>query len=204
MTQQATTTAAATLSSELPAWQQARRLRIIKAANAALKEQEYEQIQIRDVANGAGVALGTLYRYFSSKEHLYAAVLLDWAAPAYARSGEELSEHQIRAKMNAVISSFERRPHFFKVHVILQSSADPNAKALLAQFFEVCQHTLADDFARLGPEAAKDAAIMLWSIINTVLTGTVYNEGSMDDVYRLCNRFIDFLFGAPIDPSLEN
>jgi AcrR family transcriptional regulator len=138
MTQQATTTAAATLSSELPAWQQARRLRIIKAANAALKEQEYEQIQIRDVAHGAGVALGTLYRYFSSKEHLYAAVLLDWAAPAYASSGSDLSEHQIRAKMNAVISSFERRPHFFKVHVILQSSADPNAKALLSQFFDVC------------------------------------------------------------------
>lgn len=195
MTHQAPATAAATLSSELPAWQQARRLRIVKAANAALKEQEYEQIQIRDVAHDAGVALGTLYRYFSSKEHLYAAVLLDWAAPAYARSGEAMSEHQIRAKMLAVISSFERRPHFFKVHVILQSSADTNAKALLGQFFEVCQHTLAGDFARLGPGAAEDAAIMLWSIINTALTSAIYHDGTMDDVYRLCNRFMDFLFG---------
>jgi AcrR family transcriptional regulator len=204
MTQQAPTTAAATLSSELPPWQQARRLRIIKAANAALKAQAYEQIQIRDVAQEAGVALGTLYRYFSSKEHLYAAVLLDWAAPAYARSGDELSEHQIRAKMTAVISSFERRPHFFKVHVVLQSSADPNAKAMLSQFFEVCQKTLALDFARLGPEAAKDAAIMLWSIINTMLTAAIYHDGAMEDVYRLCNRFIDFLFGPPVHPSLEN
>jgi AcrR family transcriptional regulator len=204
MMQQAPTTAAATLSSELPPWQQARRLRIIKAANAALKAQAYEQIQIRDVAQEAGVALGTLYRYFSSKEHLYAAVLLDWAAPAYARSGDELSEHQIRAKMTAVISSFERRPHFFKVHVVLQSSADLNAKAMLGQFFQVCQETLADDFARLGPAAAKDAAIMLWSIINTMLTAAIYHDGSMEDVYRLCNRFIDFLFGQPVDPSLEN
>lgn len=195
MTHQAPATAAATLSSELPAWQQARRLRIIKAANAALKEQGYEQIQIRDVAQDAGVALGTLYRYFSSKEHLYAAVLLDWAAPAYARSGEAMSEHQIRAKMLAVISAFERRPHFFKVHVILQSSADTNANALLGQFFEVCQDTLAGDFARLGPGPAEDAATMLWSIINTALTSAIYHDGTMDDVYRLCNRFMDFLFG---------
>ncbi len=204
MTQQASTTAAATLSSELPAWQQARRLRIIKAANAALKEQEYEQIQIRDVAQDAGVALGTLYRYFSSKEHLYAAVLLDWAAPAYARSGEDLSEHQIRAKMNAVISSFERRQHFFQVHVILQSSADTNAKALLGQFFTVCQNTLADDFARLGPGAAEDAAIMLWSIINTALTSAVYHDGTMEDVHRLCNRFMDFIFGQAELAPVEN
>ncbi|HEY9312197.1 TetR/AcrR family transcriptional regulator [Williamsia sp.] len=203
MAQQAPSTAAATLSSELPAWQQVRRLSIIKAANAALKAQEYEQIQIRDVAQEAGVALGTLYRYFSSKEHLYAAVLLDWAEPAYARSGENLSEHQIRAKMNAVISAFERRPHFFKVHVILQSSSDANAKLLLGQFFSVCQQTLTGDFARLGPGAATDAAIMLWSIINTALTSAIYHDGTMDDVYRLCNRFMDFLFG-PVEPTLEN
>jgi AcrR family transcriptional regulator len=195
MAQQASATAAATLTSELPSWQQARRLGIIRAANAALKEQEYEQIQIRDVAHDAGVALGTLYRYFSSIEHLYASVLLDWAAPAYARSGEDLSENQIRAKMNAVISSFERRPHFFKVHVVLQSSADKNAKALLGKFFTVCQNTLAGDFARLGTAAAEDAAIMLWSIINTALTSAIYHNGTMDDVYRLCNRFMDFLFG---------
>ena len=35
---------------------------------------------MRDVAREAGVALATVYRYFTSKEHLYAAALLDWAS----------------------------------------------------------------------------------------------------------------------------
>ena len=34
---------------------------------------------MRDVAQEAGVALATVYRYFTSKEHLYAAALLEWA-----------------------------------------------------------------------------------------------------------------------------
>src|SRR3954447_16261722 len=71
----------------LPAWQLARRQRIVESALRALESREYEQIQIRDVALTAEVALGTLYRYFSSKEHLYAAVLQEWAAFDRPRRG---------------------------------------------------------------------------------------------------------------------
>ena len=60
----------------------ARRRRIVAAALRALDEQDYERIQMRDVATAAGIALGTLYRHFSSKEHLYATVLLEWAGGA--------------------------------------------------------------------------------------------------------------------------
>ena len=56
-----------------------RRNRIVTAAIELLEDGEYDEIQIRDVAHQAGVALGTLYRYFTSKEHLYAAALLEWA-----------------------------------------------------------------------------------------------------------------------------
>ena len=41
---------------------------------------DYERIQVKDVADEAGVALGTLYRYFNSKDHLFALALLDWAS----------------------------------------------------------------------------------------------------------------------------
>ena len=60
--------------------QLARRQRIIDAGLSLLERNEYERIQIKDVAEEAGVALGTLYHYFSSKEHLFAEVLIKWAA----------------------------------------------------------------------------------------------------------------------------
>jgi hypothetical protein len=49
----------------------ARRQRIVHTAMAMLEEREYERIQMKDVADGASVALGTVYRYFTSKEHLF-------------------------------------------------------------------------------------------------------------------------------------
>src|SRR3989442_1439301 len=61
--------------SSLTASQRARRDRIVEAGLALLQERHYDQIQVKDVAERANVALGTLYRYFSSKEHLFAEVL---------------------------------------------------------------------------------------------------------------------------------
>src|ERR1019366_186011 len=63
----------------LSAKQAARRQRIVDAAMAMLEEREFERIQVKDIADGASVALGTVYHYFSSKEHLFGEVLVQWA-----------------------------------------------------------------------------------------------------------------------------
>jgi AcrR family transcriptional regulator len=172
--------------------QHLRRNRIIRAAREALERQEYEQIQIRSIALDADVALGTLYRYFSSKEHLYATVLLEWAA--LDRSDEPLptAEEQIRARVHSVIAAYARQPRFFKAHVILQSSPDTNAKAMLTAFAETAKGRLADDVVVLGP-GAQDAATMLWALISSRLAHAIYRGGSMSDVHRLADRLVDLL-----------
>lgn len=53
----------------------ARRERILTVALELASRGGYEEVQMRDVAERAGVALGTLYRYFPSKVHLLAAAL---------------------------------------------------------------------------------------------------------------------------------
>ncbi len=103
---------------ELPAYQVVRRQRIIDAGKDLLRTQEYDSIQIRDVASEANVALGTLYRYFNSKEHLYANVVYDWALPFAQRtvpqdSGLSTTEVISRRLRNA-LSSFEKHPYFYK------------------------------------------------------------------------------------------
>src|SRR4029078_8064673 len=99
----------------LPAGQQERRDRIVHAAFALLERGEYDAIQMRDVAREAGVALATLYRYFTSKEHLYAAALLAWASdfprarPAPG-NGSATGEAQLRALMRRAVRAFEHYP----------------------------------------------------------------------------------------------
>lgn len=63
----------------LTASQLERRERVITAALELASGGGYEAVQMRDVAAKASVALGTIYRYFSSKDHLLAAALVEWA-----------------------------------------------------------------------------------------------------------------------------
>ena len=63
---------------ELTLEQQDRRRRLIDAAFELGAEGGYDAVQMRDVAVTANVALATIYRYFSSKDHLLAAAMTEW------------------------------------------------------------------------------------------------------------------------------
>jgi AcrR family transcriptional regulator len=54
-----------------------RRRRILRAATRIGSEKAVERVQMHEVAKAAGVAIGTLYRYFPSKTHLFTAVMAD-------------------------------------------------------------------------------------------------------------------------------
>ena len=91
-------TANSTGASTLTPAQQDRRDRIVDAGLALLAERDYERIQVRDVAEEANVALGTLYHYFSSKEHLFAEVLVRWAGTLRTN----ISRHPLRGSNDAL------------------------------------------------------------------------------------------------------
>src|SRR3954452_8535645 len=115
----------------LPRGQQERRDRIVHAAIALLEHGgEYDAIQMRDVAQEAGVALATLYRYFTSKEHLYAAALLEWAGDFASKrrpssAGADTDEARVRTLMRRAIRSFERYPQMIRAVTVLESSTEP-------------------------------------------------------------------------------
>lgn len=58
--------------------QRDRRLRVIEAALRLAADGGYDSVQMRDVSTEADVALGTIYRYFSSKDHLLVAAMVEW------------------------------------------------------------------------------------------------------------------------------
>ncbi|MFB4424920.1 TetR family transcriptional regulator [Streptomyces sp. QL37] len=57
--------------------QEARRRSILQAGAQLAGRGGFEAVQMREVADAAGVALGTLYRYFPSKVHLLVALMQD-------------------------------------------------------------------------------------------------------------------------------
>lgn len=69
--------------------QAARRRRVLDATLALADKGGFDAVQMRDVAAEAGVALGTVYRYFSSKERL----LLEANVGQVEALGESLLRH---------------------------------------------------------------------------------------------------------------
>jgi TetR/AcrR family transcriptional regulator, cholesterol catabolism regulator len=61
---------------ELETAQQERRTRMLDATLVLARSGGYDAVQMRTVADEAGVALGTLYRYFPSKIHLLVSSLV--------------------------------------------------------------------------------------------------------------------------------
>lgn len=49
--------------------------RMLKSAERLAAEHRFDQVQMHDVAKSAGIAIGTLYRYFPSKTHLFVGVM---------------------------------------------------------------------------------------------------------------------------------
>jgi AcrR family transcriptional regulator len=184
--------------------QRARRDGIIQAAIDLLGERDYDAVQMRDVAERAGVALGTLYRYFSSKEHLYAAAIVAWAAdygPRQPSSNGEVqgNEDRLRALMRRALRAFERSPQMLRAQMIVERSADPNARALYDAF--AANNTAVLESALRNIDAARLKAII--TTVNCVLSNQLRawanGRGTMRDVDRAVQATIDLIFHAPPD-----
>lgn len=111
----------------------ARRRSLIAAARAMLENATPEEIRIADVARSAGLAKGTAYLYFSSKEALFLAVLADaldqWfaeAAAAFEAPGTRDPAERIAEVMAA---SMAREPVVLSLLVTLHTRLEANASA---------------------------------------------------------------------------
>jgi AcrR family transcriptional regulator len=181
----------------LPPGQLARRRRIIDVATQLLESTDYEQVQMRVVAEKANVALGTLYRYFVSKEQLYAAVLLEWSASYVVdnSSPDDTAADRIRRRLHRALKAFERRPQFYKVQAMLQTTTDPHAALLFAEFSARTHDTLVRDLRPLASPDADDRVMILSAALGSVLTSYAYLRMSMEEAHRIMNRAVDLVVG---------
>jgi AcrR family transcriptional regulator len=154
--------------------QAARRQRIVDVALAMLGEREFERIQVKDVADGASVALGTLYRYFSSKEHLFGEVLVQWAGSFRANiTRRPVADAEPAARLEDVlhrsVRAFERQPQLAKLVGRLEMSEDPFAIDVLNRLDAVTDEIYLAVLEPLSP----DAAVRIVRVVDAVLDSSL-------------------------------
>jgi len=145
----------------LPRARAERRDRIVRAALELLMTSDYETIQMRDVAEHAEVALGTLYRYFPSKEQLFAAVQLEWVERLHRRvsRGAELrGDTNLERLLDVIhqsIRAFEHKPQFYRVLLVLEGTKDPVARELYEVMHQATTATYLEALAGIDLDTAR-------------------------------------------------
>lgn len=151
---------------ELSPEQQERRRRLIDAAFELGAEGGYEAVQMRSVSETANVAMATIYRYFSSKDHLLSAAMTEWTGRLRGRVAQspprgETAADQMVDVLQRACRGMERQPKLAEALVRALSSADVGVRESGA---EVSRH-IADMgdgiLGGLSPEVRADILAVL-------------------------------------------
>jgi AcrR family transcriptional regulator len=153
--------------------QAARRERVVRAALELGAEGGYEAVQMRDVAARAGVALGTIYRYFPSKDALLLAVMVHWLGDLEERvtrrppSGTTTVE-RIMDVLGRALRAMGRDPQLTAAVVGAMTAGDPASVDAIGEvtraMARIMQSAFPDDVdPALEASAAKALGHVWWS-----------------------------------------
>jgi AcrR family transcriptional regulator len=138
-----------------------RRNRILDVAIDLAEEGGFENVRQRDVADQAGVALGTLYKSFSSKEDLLSAALEREAhmlelkmeqKPALGPSAGE----RLKAFFKIVTRGMCRKPKYARAVLRAMASGEPEVASHVASYQERMNRIIISSMRGIKPsEIAK-------------------------------------------------
>ncbi len=158
--------------------QAARRARVIEAAMALATEGGYEAVQMRDVAATAKVALGTIYRYFSSKDHILAETLLEWNRDLQRRllqrppRGETPADRVVDVLRRAS-RSIERNQRLSAALITAVTASDPAIKECQGEISQIMVEILSEAMVGVDPELSVGVCRVLSHVWFSSLIGWV-------------------------------
>jgi AcrR family transcriptional regulator len=184
--------------------QLARRQRIVRAALRRLANNDYERVKIAEVARDSGVALGTVYRYFASKEHLFAAAFMEWQQSLMVKlevsaPADDSEADRLRAIFRQVVRAFQLQPQFYQVLIVLQSTTDSYAR----EIFNSVSLTF-DEIVSAAFEGELDAdrrAVIrtMGAVLDGALRNWVMDRSGINEVYANVEDTIRLIYEYPAE-----
>lgn len=168
------------------------RRRAIEATRALASDGGYESVQMRDVVRMSGLSSATIYRHFSSKDHLLAATHLDWIkslerSRAAARPGGADAADRVAAIIADTCRAMSRKPRLAEALIHALGSSDPGVRdchretnRIMHDMFRAAvadEVADVDEFIRLIG-VAWEGALFSWA----------FGRMSMDDVELVVRR----------------
>jgi AcrR family transcriptional regulator len=170
--------------------QRERRRRILDTTLALASKGGYDAVQMREVAERADVALGTLYRYFPSKIHL----LVSGLAREFERTKEKLDRRPVPGQtaadrviyvLHKVTRSMQREPMLTEAMTRAFMFADPTAASEVNAVAALMEQILTDAMDDAEPSDDERAiARVIGDVWLSNLVAWVTRRASADDVAK--------------------
>ena len=166
-----------------------RRQRVIEAAMALASEGGYDAVQMRDVATSADVALGTIYRYFSSKDHLLTAAWAEWAERLVDRMATRPAAsvpvaEQVADAMRRGTKAFERDPNLAAALITSITAMSPDRRRRTGHEMEgTLERMLARPLAELDADRRRAVILVIGRVWIASLIMWVTGRLAIDHVY---------------------
>jgi AcrR family transcriptional regulator len=182
----------------LTANQAHRRRRVVEAAVELASEGGYEVVQMRDVAIRSDVALGTIYRYFESKDQLLGAALAEWAEALERRLAQrpavgDTAEDRVVDVVRRACRSIERNQRLSSALITAISSPDSGISRYQAEVDDVLVRILGGALEGMD-EARRDGVVRILSQVwFAALIGWVHGwrgVRSVGDELEFAARFL--------------
>lgn len=172
---------------ELTPRQEERRKRVIRAARRLASAGGYDAVQMREVAAAADVALGTIYRYFTSKDALLAATMAEWTAELQERiartpPGGRSAADRLVDVLRRACDSMEAQPRLSEALVRALASADEGVAAGSREVNARVAAISEDILAHLDARTRADVLAVLGHVWYSALVGWVNGRMRMADV----------------------
>ena len=192
-----------TLARPLTRAQQARRQRVIDAAMALGLDGGYDAVQMRDVAARADVAMGTVYRYFTSKDHLLAAALVYWVEQLAVRIEQhpppgDLPADRVLDVLDRALRAMGRQPRLVAAVFTSLSSPAPGAVGCQQQITLLMEGIIAGAMGEPAVPDMSERARMIGHVWYSALVGWINGWSTMARVYDELAVSVRLLLPGPV------
>lgn len=92
-------------------------IRLLEAGQTQFNSQGYAATSMRQIAEKAGLALGSIYNHFSSKEAIFQAILLEYT-PFKRSNLRPLPENFDLNQVKILLDEMDKQPEFFNLILI--------------------------------------------------------------------------------------
>jgi AcrR family transcriptional regulator len=170
-----------------------RRRRVIDAAFELGADGGYDAVQMRDVAATANVALATIYRYFSSKDHLLAAAMSEWTTRLQGRVAQSppkgaTAADQLVDVLQRACRAMERQPKLSAALVRALSASDPGVQQSAGEVSQLIRSMGGDILADLDEGVRADILAVLGHVWYSSLVGWANGRREFDFVVTELER----------------